>query len=750
MAVQYWVGDFFVDLSRNQVTQKEQSQIIAPKALAVLTCLAENQGRVVSYDELLAKVWPDTVVTPNTLQRSIAQLRKVLGEDSKLQSYIKTHAKQGYSLDCDVRWHDEIEPQSLVEQELLLTADSATSTDTDTAKPETKRRQATPDIHSENTNAANTPWSTLSLISIFAAILLLGFIGFSYFTPEQSLKLSFGELRSLTATDKKEYSGIYSPDGEYIVFKRYSEDICASSNIWAKNTKTQKETQLTKDMGGYGSHSFSKDGKKLVIIKAESCSQPISQKRCYSLMSLDFEKALSASQSPNLLMECKNSRIAKPTWLNNNNIALLQEFSNRWKLTSYSIADNKSTVIYELEDGNFIDFDYSVTGDIIALISTHNDGLNYIEILKPDGQLLSSHQIEYPPEIPNLKFIYPNFTPFDNQLVFSTGRQLFTLSHQGKITNISLPLDEAIASPVFHPDGKRALAIKGSWDSDIATLPLSLIAKSQSTQTQANLSLARENITDSISASSVPIPVILERSTREEDNAIYQPNGDLIAFKSRRSGEDQIWITDGNGARQLSLFPIDSYIWGMNWAADGKSILVNVNKNLTQVTLDSSQKYFPFDHRVEQLFQWNSENNTALLTARIEGALQFGEFNLNNSEFRVITDKKVSWALKSEDGRLIYTDQLDRFWQPGPAEDQLIDALDGQGNDRRFITKHNVIYGINEGFQLWSYNLNDNTFEILGNVPNKTDYLTDINQSDFLLTIYVAAKKEVAELTVSD
>ena len=86
MAVQYWVGDFFVDLSRNQVTQKEQSQTIAPKALAVLTHLAENQGRVVSYDELFAKVWPNTVVTPNTLQRSIAQLRKVLGQDGKQQS----------------------------------------------------------------------------------------------------------------------------------------------------------------------------------------------------------------------------------------------------------------------------------------------------------------------------------------------------------------------------------------------------------------------------------------------------------------------------------------------------------------------------------------------------------------------------------------------------------------------------------------------------------------------------------------
>ena len=117
MAIQYWVGDFFIDISRNQVTQKQQSQTIAPKALAVLTYLAQNQGRVVSYDELFDKVWPDTIVTPNTLQRSIAQLRKVLGEDSKAQSYIKTHAKQGYSLECDVRWQYNAESNNRYESQ---------------------------------------------------------------------------------------------------------------------------------------------------------------------------------------------------------------------------------------------------------------------------------------------------------------------------------------------------------------------------------------------------------------------------------------------------------------------------------------------------------------------------------------------------------------------------------------------------------------------------------------------------------
>ncbi|NQZ20867.1 MAG: winged helix-turn-helix domain-containing protein [Colwellia sp.] len=729
MAVQYWVGDFFVDLSRNQVTQKEKSQTIAPKALAVLTYLAENQGKVVSYDELFANVWPDTVVTPNTLQRSIAQLRKVLGQDSSLQSYIKTHAKQGYSLECDVKWHDETQakPETVEETgENLTIADNSPENEVSTTKVKNE------------TDAAETtppPRSLFKLIAV-VGIVILAIIGFSYLTPTQPVKLSFGELRAITTTDNKEHSGIYSPDGEYIVFNRYSEKLCSSSNIWAKNIKTQQETQLTKKVGLYGSLSFSKDGKKLVFIETENCNKPITQTDCYKLMTLDFEKALAALQSPKLLMECKNSRIAKSTWLNNNNVLLLQKFSDRWKLTSYSIADNKSTVIYSLKDGNFFDYDYSVKDDIIALTSIDNDGLHYIEILKPDGEVLSSHQIEYPPEIPNFRNIYPNFTPTSELLIFSTGRQLFTLSYQGKITNISLPLDGPMGSPVFHPNGKRALMIKGIWDSDIATISLL-----QLTQTQAGQTLTKGNNHYSI----------IERSTVGEENAIFQPNGELIAFKSTRSGEGQVWITDGKGAQQLTNFPIDSYISGLDWAADGESVLVNVNDMLTQVNLDSSHIVFPLSHPVVQLYQWNSEDNTALLLVRIKGILTFGEFNLNNSEFSVITDKKVSWALKSEDGRLIYSDLLNRFWQPGPAEDQLIDALEGKGRKKqRFKIRDNVVYGINEEFQLWSYDLNKDNFKVLGNMPKNIDSITDINQTDILLTVRISAKKEVAELTLRE
>ena len=735
MAAQYWVGDFYVDLTRNQITQQLQSKTIPPKALAVLTCLAKNANKVVSHDELLSAVWPDTVVTPNTLQRSIAQLRKALGENS--QSYIKTHAKQGYSLECEVRWQSEADEEPQTEPEAQVQAD-AIPADADLPEehepaidvPQAAKGTQPDDDSANRTSPAS---SRLSLVLMVVGIVILGIVGASFLAPPKPFKLSFGELRYLTATDHKEFGGIYSPDGEYIVFLRYAERQCISSNVWAKNIKTQKETQLTTAMGAYGRVSFSKDGKELVFIETNDCDKPITQKNCYKLVTMDFEQALAAPQSPSVLIECKNSRIARPTWLNNNQVVMMQNFSNRWKLASYSIADNKSRVIYSVEDGSVIDYDYSVKDDLIALTSVHSDGQHYIETLTPSGQLLSSHQIEYPDEIANLRKIYPNFTSTGEQLIFSTGRQLFTLSFEGDITNISLPIDEAMGSPIFHPDGTRMLMIKGHYDSDIATVSLSQLP-------QAPAGQARDNHQYSV----------LARSTHWDEDAVYQPNGELIAFKSRRSGEGQLWISDGNSPRQLTQFPMDTQIDGLQWAADGQSVLVNANHVLIQVYLDSNLKRFAFDYPVEQLFQWNSRDNTALLLARIKGVSTFVELNLNNGEFRVVTDKAVKWALQTDDGRLVYTDQLDRFWQPGPAEDQLIEALEGQGSNKRFIAKGNVLYGVNEQLQLWSYDLDTGVFETLGELPGNLDFLTDIGQADLLMTLRISAKKEVAELILAD
>ncbi len=714
MTAQYWVGDYFVDLTRNQITQKTDSKIIPPKALAVLTHLAKNANKVVSHDELLDQVWPDTIVTPNTLQRSIAQLRKALGEEGN-QSYIKTHSKQGYSLEVEVRWQP-------------IDDSAIASSEADLSEP-----------NGELVTARNSESSRLGLllISIVAGIIVVGITGYTLLEkPAQTSQLTFDKLSLLTATDDKEFDPSYTPDGKYIVFHRYLDKQCGNK-LWAKNISNQKEIQLTRDWGAYGSHSFSKDGKKLVFLATEACDKPVTQKDCYDLVSLDFEKALESPQQPSLILQCKNSIVVKPIWLNNDDIVLLQKKTHRWKLIKYSISENKSTDLYYRNDGNLVDFAYSVKHDLIAVIRIDNDDNHHIEMLKPDGRILSSHPIERPQEIPKHRPLYPSFDPLNKQLIFSTGRQLFTLSYEGKVDKIDLPFADRVAGPAFHPNGKSVLMIKGPYDSDIVLLPRGELSEKNKVGQTKHASLNNVRSYPSF-----------ERSNQGEDFAIFQPSGELIAFWSERSGEQQLWVSDGNGSEQLTQFPMDTYIRGIDWAADGKSLLVNANNVLTQVFLDSSQKSLPLKHPVIRLFQWDSKNNSALLLVRINGIIKLVEADFNNSEIHEISDKTILWALKSEDGRLIYKDKLDQFWQSGPVEAQRIEPLGKKGGAKSFIIKHNVIYAINSKNQLWSYDLNKEELEVLGDVSEDVDYLTDINQTELLMTVKVSAKKEVVELSV--
>jgi transcriptional activator of cad operon len=52
------------------------------------------------------------------------------------------------------------------------------------------------------------------------------------------------------------------------------------------------------------------------------------------------------------------------------------------------------------------------------------------------------------------------------------------------------------------------------------------------------------------------------------------------------AGDDYLTIRRSTQNEDNAQFPIDTIIYGMDWAADGKSILVNANKKLTRVILE--------------------------------------------------------------------------------------------------------------------------------------------------------------------
>jgi len=68
------------------------------KTLQVLIVLANAQGEVVTKSEIIAAVWPNIVVTENSLTQAISELRKVLGDSKSAPKYIQTFPNQGYQL----------------------------------------------------------------------------------------------------------------------------------------------------------------------------------------------------------------------------------------------------------------------------------------------------------------------------------------------------------------------------------------------------------------------------------------------------------------------------------------------------------------------------------------------------------------------------------------------------------------------------------------------------------------------------
>ena len=51
-----------------------------PKPFAVLQYLVEHPGRLVTHDQLLGAIWPDTYVQPEVLRRYILEIRRALGD----------------------------------------------------------------------------------------------------------------------------------------------------------------------------------------------------------------------------------------------------------------------------------------------------------------------------------------------------------------------------------------------------------------------------------------------------------------------------------------------------------------------------------------------------------------------------------------------------------------------------------------------------------------------------------------------
>ncbi|MCG7547705.1 winged helix-turn-helix domain-containing protein [Pseudoalteromonas sp. Of7M-16] len=88
-------------LNKIQLASSANVHVVTPKVMALLTTLIENRNSPLSVDELAQRVWPDRVVSDNSVYQAVAMLRKVLNEESDID-YIERISGQGYRLSTEI------------------------------------------------------------------------------------------------------------------------------------------------------------------------------------------------------------------------------------------------------------------------------------------------------------------------------------------------------------------------------------------------------------------------------------------------------------------------------------------------------------------------------------------------------------------------------------------------------------------------------------------------------------------------
>ncbi len=95
-------GPFLLDADRRRLERDGVEIPLQPKVFDTLCYFVGSPGRVITRDELLSQLWPDTYVGEAALTRCVKEIRRALGDQSKAPRFVSTIPSVGYRFEEDV------------------------------------------------------------------------------------------------------------------------------------------------------------------------------------------------------------------------------------------------------------------------------------------------------------------------------------------------------------------------------------------------------------------------------------------------------------------------------------------------------------------------------------------------------------------------------------------------------------------------------------------------------------------------
>jgi DNA-binding winged helix-turn-helix (wHTH) protein/TolB-like protein/Tfp pilus assembly protein PilF len=108
----YEFGPFVLDTIQHALLREGNPVPLTPKTYDTLLVLVQNSGRMLSKEELMKALWPDSFVEESNLTQQVSMIRRALGESPGDPRYVVTVPSRGYRFVAGVRNRTRETPRS--------------------------------------------------------------------------------------------------------------------------------------------------------------------------------------------------------------------------------------------------------------------------------------------------------------------------------------------------------------------------------------------------------------------------------------------------------------------------------------------------------------------------------------------------------------------------------------------------------------------------------------------------------------
>ena len=541
----YEFGAFILDGKERLLLRDGREITLTPKAFETLLLLVENSGHVLTKEELLNSLWPDTFVEEANLTNNISILRKALGDGSESHQYIKTVPRMGYRFVASVK---QVQKGTAPNMEAPITSE----TDKDMIDEAVGFQPAQP------TSSAGRPSR-----NFFAAAGVLVFFLFIALVARYFLRPTTAPpLLAIPLTTDPGFEGMpsLSPDGNFVAFIAGGGEQQKDFDLYVKQIGTDgPPLRLTSGPAVEEFPAWSPDGRSIAFVRLKREKLDV-----FLISPIGGPERKVAETTLGRSTGALDWNANYLAWSPDSKYLVMADQASeaeRFSLFIFSVATGEKRRLTTPPTATSADGDPAISpdGHVMAFVRVISDGNPqlYLLPLSPDyGPAGEPRRLDLPQQF----VTGPTWTSDGQEIIYSASEPWET--GETRLWRV----------PVSGSDKPQPLASVGENGSHAT------ISRRGNRLVYADWKYDNDDIWRAeVNGPGKISPAKLIASTHFDGTPEYSPDGSKIAFTSDRSGHGEIWVCNSDGSNQIQLTSIGG-AGSPRWFPDSHRLVFDLHK----------------------------------------------------------------------------------------------------------------------------------------------------------------------------